>query len=115
MRKILLLVLLLPLAACYKMDIRQGNLLTPEMREKLKVGMNRTQVKMVLGTPLVMDPFHPERWDYYYRFEHNGKFVDQQRMTLYFNGDTLVRLDDSRMPALPASAVQATDTGRAQP
>lgn len=102
--RVISLLLLLALAACssYKMDIRQGNLVTPEQREKLKVGMTRSQVQTVLGTPLVKDPFHPDRWDYIYRLEHDKKLVQQARMTLYFKGDNLTRIDDSGTPTPPA-------------
>lgn len=113
--RVILLLLFLGLTACshYKMDIRQGNLVTAEMRAKLKVGMSRNQVRVILGTPLVADPFHPDRWDYVYRYEHEGKLVEQQRLTLYFNGDSLARIDDSHMP--PASAAPATGTQGSQP
>jgi outer membrane protein assembly factor BamE len=115
--RVILLLAFLALAACseYKMDIRQGNLITPDMRQNLRIGMTHAQVRVMLGTPLVEDPFHPERWDYVYSFEHRGKLVEQQRMTLYFNADSLARIDDSRMPAMPASAVPATGTQGSQP
>lgn len=86
--------------APYKMDIRQGNLITPEMRERLKVGMSQTQVRALLGQPLVMDPFHPGRWDYVYTYEHSHVLKEKQHMTLYFTGGTLSRIDDSNMPPL---------------
>ncbi len=101
--KSLLLVFLLAACAPYKMDIRQGNMVTPEMREKLKVGMTRAQVRMLLGSPLVTDPFHASRWDYVYYLEHDKERVEQQRMTLYFDGDNLKRIDESQMPPLPAT------------
>jgi len=89
-----------PLLTPYKMDIRQGNFVTPEMRSKLKLGMNKQQVYYVLGTPLVNDAFHVDRWDYVYRLTHDGKLTEDQRMTLYFDeGGNLARIDDSRMPA----------------
>ncbi len=96
--RVISLLFLLALAACssYKMDIRQGNLVTSEQREKLKVGMTRSQVQTVLGTPLIKDPFHPDRWDYVYLLEHDKKLVQQARMTLYFKGDSLARIDDGR-------------------
>ena len=102
MRISLLLLTALLLAACapYKMDIRQGNLVTPEARERLKTGMTRTQVRALLGTPLVAVPFHPDRWDYEYSLEHARKLVTSQRMTLYFQGDKLIRIDDANMPPL---------------
>ncbi len=102
--KLLMLVLLLAACSPYKMDIRQGNFITPEQREKVKVGMTRAQVRTVLGTPLINDPFHASRWDYVYRLEHDKKLVEQQRMTLYFKGETLARIDDSGISAKPAAA-----------
>ena len=99
-----------PLLTPYKMDIRQGNLVTPEMRGKLKLGMTKQQVNYVLGTPLVNDVFHPDRWDYDYRLAHQGKEVEKQRMTLYFEDDKLARIDDSGMPPYtppPAEPVPA--------
>ncbi len=103
--RVISLFFLLALAACsYKMDIRQGNLVTPEQREKLKVGMTRSQVQTVLGTPLIKDPFHPDRWDYLYRLEHDKKLVQQARMTLYFKGDNLARIDDGNTLNPPEAA-----------
>jgi outer membrane protein assembly factor BamE len=83
-----------PALSPYKMDIRQGNYVTPEMREKLKLGMSRSQVRYVLGTPMVSDPFHASRWDYVYRLEQGGEIVEKQNLTVYFEGDNLVRVDD---------------------
>jgi outer membrane protein assembly factor BamE len=96
--KIILLALLL--ASCslkpYKMDIYQGNFVTPQMREQLKPGMTRQQVRYVLGTPLVNDPFHANRWDYVFRHEHGGKLVEQQHLMLIFVNDRLQRIDDGK-------------------
>ncbi len=91
----------LPSFTPHKIEINQGNLITPEMRRKLKLGMSRSQVRALLGTPLITDAFHANRWDYAYRLEQNNKLVDQQRMVLYFEGENLARIDDSNMPALP--------------
>jgi len=95
------LLLLLPLlSSCvtYKMDIRQGNFVTPEMREKLKIGMTKRQVRYEIGTPMISDPFHDNRWDYVYSLEQAGKVVEQQSMTLYFEGDNLARIVDGSLP-----------------
>lgn len=89
----------------YKMDIRQGNYISPEMREKLKLGMSKQQVRYVMGTPLLIDAFHDDRWDYRYSLAEHGSVVTQQGMTLYFQGDSLTRIDDAAMPALPAKVV----------
>lgn len=99
MRISLILVSLL-LVSCswlkpHKVEIRQGNLISAEMREKVKVGMTQQQVKAALGTPLINDPFHANRWDYIYRFEMEGKLVEERRMTLYFENDNLQRIDDA--------------------
>jgi outer membrane protein assembly factor BamE len=99
---LLALILLSPvLSSCttYKIDIRQGNLVTPDMREKLKAGMTKQQVRYVLGTPMVNDAFHPNRWDYAYRLERGGKITESQNMTLYFEGDNLARIVDGNQPA----------------
>jgi outer membrane protein assembly factor BamE len=93
----------------YKMEIRQGNYLTPEMRKKIKVGMSRQQVSSILGSPLVTDVFHANRWDYIYRFEEKTRLVEQQRFTLYFDGDFVSRIDDSQpAESKPAVATPAS-------
>lgn len=117
--RIKLIVISLLLASCgnasipglglltpHKIEIRQGNLITPELREKLKVGMTRLQVRSVLGTPLISDPFHASRWDYAYSLEQKGRIVEQQRLTLYFDNDHLARIDESNMPAEAAPVAQ---------
>jgi outer membrane protein assembly factor BamE len=85
-----------PVLSPYRMDIRQGNYVTPEMREKLKLGMTKHQVRYVLGTPMVSDAFHANRWDYLYMLAQDGKTVERQRLTLYFEGDNLARMDDGQ-------------------
>ena len=96
---LLALTILLSATACapYKMDIRQGNYISQESREKLKTGMTRLQVRSLLGSPLVTDTFHPDRWDYVYSYEHRRTQEVSQHLTLYFEGDKLVRIDDSGM------------------
>jgi len=94
-----------PVLSPYKMDIRQGNYVTPEMREKLKLGMSKQQVRYVLGTPMVSDAFHGNRWDYIYSLEQRGEVVEKQRLTLYFEGDSLVRMDDGGQPGQAAPAI----------
>lgn len=87
---------LLFLSACsvHKIDIQQGNVITQEMFEKLKVGMDKKRVERVLGTPLVVDPFHRDRWDYVYIFKA-GDTDDRQsaRLTLYFENDQVTKID----------------------
>jgi outer membrane protein assembly factor BamE len=89
----------IPFISPYKLDVRQGNFVTKEMREQLKLGMSKVQVRFVLGTPLIKDIFHANRWDYVYRFVHNDKIVEQQKLTLYFENENLARIEDGGQPA----------------
>jgi outer membrane protein assembly factor BamE len=109
--KIILLTLILfstVLSSCatYKMDIRQGNFVTSDMREKLKIGMTKQQVRYVLGTPMINDAFHGNRWDYVYRFEHGSKILEKENLTLYFENENLARIVDGKQPveAVPGKA-----------
>ena len=91
------LILLSPVfSACsiYRMDIRQGNFVSQDMRDKLKLGMTKAQVRYVLGTPMINDPFHENRWDYSFRHQHDGKVIEERNLTLYFTGDNLTRIVD---------------------
>jgi outer membrane protein assembly factor BamE len=65
------------------------------MLARVKVGMTQQQVKTMLGTPLVNDPMHVNRWDYIYRFSQEGKLVEDKRLSLYFENDSLKRIDDA--------------------
>lgn len=91
---LLALLALVGLSACiYRIPIQQGNVITVEMLQTLELGMDRRKVSFVLGTPLVIDAFHQDRWDYFYSYKPaNGKRV-QQRASLYFEDDRLARID----------------------
>lgn len=103
-----------PVLSPYKMDIRQGNYVTQEMREKLRLGMSKSQVRYVMGTPMISDAFHGNRWDYVYSLEQRGEVVERQQLTLYFEGDNLVRVDDNgkTMLDMPVMAKQPVETDR---
>lgn len=78
----------------YKIDVQQGNDLSERQLEGLDVGMDRQQVRALLGTPLIDDPFRQDRWDYFYALrEGNSKDTTRRRMSLYFEGETLARID----------------------
>jgi len=76
----------------YKLDVRQGNLVTQDMISQLKKGMSKDQVRVALGTPLLTDIFHADRWDYVYRFDPGYGDVEQRVVTLYFADDKLSHL-----------------------
>ena len=75
----------------YKIDVQQGNIITQEMVDKLKPGMGRSQVRFVLGTALIDDVFHKDRWDYVYRLVQHGNLVEEYKLTVFFEDDKLVR------------------------
>ena len=97
----------------YRPNIQQGNLLSAEEVDKVTVGMTRSQVRYLLGTPMVSDPFAPQRWDYVYRLTHGRRRrTDSAHFIVRFEGDTVVavekvnapepRPDDESVPATPA-------------
>jgi len=91
------------LPGVYRMDIHQGNIVTQEMVDQLKPGMNQRQVAFILGTPLIKDPFNDHRWDYLYSNEPGGQARMQKRITLVFENDELVGLQgDFRPGDLPS-------------
>ncbi len=91
--------------AIYRMDIQQGNVFTQEMVNQLKPGMTPSQVRFVLGTPLITDTFSQERWDYYYSLRIPGEDTVQHHMTVYFSDQKLARLSGDFAPKLDPNAV----------
>ena len=82
------------LPSFYTVPVRQGNYIDQAMIAQLRPGMTKQQVQRVLGTPLVADPFHQNRWDYYYHYKKGGEITERRHITLLFSGDTLDRIDD---------------------
>ena len=83
----------------YRIDIQQGNFVSPEMVAQLKPGMSKEQVRLALGTPLLADIFHAERWDYvYWREAPNGK-REQRKLVVFFADGKLERVDGDVGPA----------------
>jgi outer membrane protein assembly factor BamE len=127
-------LLLLPfLAACsntpqitnyltpYRIDVRQGNFVTQEMVAQLKPGLTRDQVRFILGSPLVADMFHVDRWDYVYRFRSGNAEVQQRSLTVFFQDNKLARVagdvvaEDSSRADAPKPAAQVIDIPAAAP
>jgi outer membrane protein assembly factor BamE len=103
MRLPAILLLALALAGCgtlvHKIDIQQGNIIAPETFLKLKNGMTKAEVKTLLGTPLLTDIFHGNRWDYYFRNERAGRLVEQNHFTVWFENDKVVRIEGGPTPS----------------
>jgi len=77
----------------YRIDVRQGNYVDQEMVAQLRRGMSRDQVRYVLGSPLVVDMFRTDRWDYVYRFRPGSGEAQQRVISLFFAGDVLERIE----------------------
>ncbi|WP_153117240.1 outer membrane protein assembly factor BamE [Rhodocyclus tenuis] len=72
----------------YRIDVQQGNVLTQEMVAQLKPGQTREQVRFILGTPMLIDMFHADRWDYVYRLRKGATdTVETRRFTVFFDAD----------------------------
>jgi outer membrane protein assembly factor BamE len=115
----LLLALACTLAACgvprlvtpYRMEIQQGNYVSQEMVSQLRAGMTREQVRFVLGTPLLTDIFHADRWDYVFYREAGRGMSEERKLTVIFVEGKLARLDGDVVPAPEAPAGKAAESG----
>jgi outer membrane protein assembly factor BamE len=82
----------------YKSDIAQGNFVSKEQVAALKPGMPRLQVADILGTPLLVSVFHADRWEYVFSLKRQGIDTPSYKLTVYFKGDLLDKVDGSNMP-----------------
>ncbi|APV49971.1 hypothetical protein BWI17_09895 [Betaproteobacteria bacterium GR16-43] len=81
-------------AGCiHKIDIQQGNVVIQDQLSKVKVGMTRPEVRQILGTPLLADPFHANRWDYYFSNAKRGNEIERNKITILFADDKVTRID----------------------
>ncbi len=104
----------LPTVKPYKLDIQQGNVVTSKMLLQLRPGMTKSQVRFIMGTPLIQDSFHGNRWDYVYQMREQGKLIDQRRVILDFEKELLKTVRGDVTPATgdkPAAAAEAANTG----
>ena len=85
----------------YRVEVVQGNVVTAEQVARAVPGMSRAQVREVLGSPLVTDMFHGDRWDYVFMLNRPGTPLQKRAVVVIFEGDKLARID---APALPTDA-----------
>lgn len=98
--------LILASACVYRQDIPQGNFFKQEDVAKLETGMTREQVRFVMGTPMITDPFHPDRWDYVMYVDSQVEERDTyRRVTVFFEDNTLARIEKVGM----AEEIDTTD------
>ena len=98
----------------YKIDVQQGNVLTQDMVSQLKPGLTKDQVRFILGTPVLMDMFHANRWDYVYRLQKGSTGeVEMRKFSTFFDeGGRLVRVDGDVTAAKQASDLTAAQETR---
>jgi outer membrane protein assembly factor BamE len=89
----------LPSIKPYKLDVQQGNVVTSKMLLQLRPGMTQSQVRFIMGTPLIQDSFHGKRWDYVYQMRENGKITEQRRVILDFENDVLKTVRGDVIPS----------------
>jgi outer membrane protein assembly factor BamE len=110
MRRAAFLLIVMLLAGCgfvpripgvtpYRIEIQQGNFISQDMVAQLKPGMSKEQVRLALGTPLLTDIFHADRWDYVYWRERPGAKLEQRKLTVFFEDGKLMRLDGDTVSA----------------
>jgi outer membrane protein assembly factor BamE len=93
---------LIPALAPYRMDIRQGNVVDAAMLARLQVGMDRERVRTLVGTPQLIDPFRPDRWDYTFTERKGYDPRSQRTVTLVFEGDRLAGVEGDVLPVAGA-------------
>jgi outer membrane protein assembly factor BamE len=94
----------------YRIPIQQGNVVDQERVNQLQPGMAKRQVRFVMGTPMLVDPFHQDRWDYVYTYRPSRGDSEERRVTLYFENDALVRIEGDLRPEAPDPAAPPRQT-----
>jgi len=119
--RVLLALAVLALAACappaiikpYRIDIQQGNYVSQDMVSQLRPGMTKDQVRYILGTPLITDVFHADRWDYVFYLQKAYGIREERKITVLFDKDgRLTRLEGD---VVPAKSTPAKDEAQAEP
>jgi outer membrane protein assembly factor BamE len=115
MHKLALVFLLLTITACsefpwvYKIDIEQGNIIEQEAVDQLIPGLTKDQVRFILGSPINIDTFNQQRWDYIYSMSRGGGGHRQERLSLYFVGDRLEYFQGDFIPSDAMEDEQAAE------
>ena len=95
----------------YRIDVQQGNVVEQQMLDRLEIGMERSKVRFIMGTPTLVDPFNQDRWDYVYSLRRGSGEEIAQRVSLYFVDGRLARVDgDLASEAIPEAAAQRIQT-----
>lgn len=98
------------LPGVYSLDIQQGNIVNQEMIDQLRPNMTKRQVLYIMGSPMLVDIFHQKRWDYLYSEQPGGEPRVQKRVSLYFDGDTLIGVQGDFRPSSLPVAVESKES-----
>jgi len=113
MRLIAILLISIAASGCvYKIDVQQGNYITQDLVEKLKPGMTKAEVKGLLGTPLLADAFHADRWDYYFSNKPHRMPLETARVSILFKEEKLVSVEGAGRPPGTSPSRSAPETPR---
>jgi outer membrane protein assembly factor BamE len=95
----IIIALLLPACSIHKLEIQQGNVITMEMIDSLKIGMDKGKVEFIIGSAPIKDPFHHNRWDYIYLMKKHGEAEENRHVILFFDdNDKLIRIEKPNLP-----------------
>lgn len=105
---LILLIVSLFLSSCsliqpHRLDVQQGNIVEQKQVNQLKLGMTKDQVQFILGTPMLMDMFHLNRWDYIHTMKNGHNKMEQKQLTLYFNADKLIKINGDMRPGVTST------------
>ncbi len=114
MQKILVsaIIALFSAACAYKIDVQQGNTISLRQLGQVSIGMNKEQVRGILGTPAIQDPFHADRWDYLYTMQEDGEVTERYGATLHFAAGRLRRIEKEGPIPLEASTAPPARLGK---
>ncbi len=98
----------------YRIEIVQGNVVTSEQAARIKPGLTKTQVRDILGTPLITDPFHGDRWDYLFTIRRDGLPNQRRSVVVWFDGDALKAIEAPDLPS-ERDFVQRISVSRTKP
>ncbi len=105
MRLLAPIIAALALAGCglvYTIDVQQGNYVTQDVAAKLQIGMTKAEVRQLLGTPLLIDAFHSNRWDYFFSNVKGRKAENRTRLSVFFENDKVASFTGEARPSPPA-------------
>lgn len=98
----------------YRIEIVQGNVVISEQAARIRPGLTRAQVRDILGTPLITDPFHADRWDYLFTIRRDGLPLQRRSVVVWFDGDLLKSIEAPDLPS-EREFVQGISVARSKP